>query len=78
MSPSLPRKERRRPLAKLVTERAPWVAIHRIITREGTRSVHIRELNEAPPPASCPVCQRLRREEAEAEARQDHSRAADC
>ncbi|MGE9695278.1 MULTISPECIES: hypothetical protein [unclassified Streptomyces] len=46
--------------------------------RRGTRSVHIHESNAASPPASCSICQRLRREEAEAEARHDHSRAADC
>ncbi|SCE44156.1 hypothetical protein GA0115252_149510 [Streptomyces sp. DfronAA-171] len=52
-----------------ITIPAPW---------RGTRSVRIHEFNAALLPGSCSVCQRLRREEAEAEARHDSSRAADC
>ncbi|MFJ4700368.1 MULTISPECIES: hypothetical protein [unclassified Streptomyces] len=40
--------------------------------------MRIHEYNVALPPGSCSICQRLRREEAEAEARHDYSRAADC
>jgi hypothetical protein len=42
------------------------------------RQLAAETLSRPVPPEDCPVCARLRREEREAAARGDHSRATDC